>query len=56
MWTCTPNSTAEVPEIDELYDRLADPFQLNNLAAKNPGRASELYTRLREFMAELHTT
>ncbi|MCL4467118.1 MAG: sulfatase-like hydrolase/transferase, partial [Chloroflexi bacterium] len=56
QWTCTPGSVAEVPERDELFDRRADPFQLNNIAAKDPGRASELYARLREFMADLRTT
>jgi len=55
QWTCTPGSVAEVPERDELYDRRADPFQLNNIAAKDPGRASELYAQLREFMADLQT-
>ncbi|MHB1134972.1 MAG: sulfatase [Chloroflexota bacterium] len=56
QWTCTPGSVAEVPERDELYDRRVDPFQLRNLAAEKPGMASDLYARLREFMAELRTT
>lgn len=56
QWTCTPGSIAEVPERDQLFDRRADPFQLNNIAAKEPGRSSELYAQLREFMAELRTT
>ena len=56
QWTCTPGSVADVPERDELYDRQADPFQLNNIAAQDPGRASELYAQLREFMAELRTS
>jgi arylsulfatase A-like enzyme len=56
QWTCTPGSLAEVPERDQLFDRRADPFQLNNIAAKDPKRASELYAQLREFMAELRTT
>ena len=55
QWTCTPGSLAQVPERDELYDRREDPHQLNNIAAKDPGRASELYAQLREFMAELRT-
>jgi len=55
QWTCTPGSVASVPERDMLFDRQADPFQLNNIAAKDPERASELYARLREFMAELRT-
>ncbi|MHB1133193.1 MAG: sulfatase [Chloroflexota bacterium] len=56
QWTCTPGSLAEVPERDLLFDRREDPHQLNNIAQKDPGRASELYAQLREFMAELRTT
>lgn len=56
QWTCTPGSIAEVPERDMLFDRREDPFQLNNIAAKDPRRASELYAQLREFMAELRTS
>ncbi len=56
QWTCTPGSVAELPERDQLFDRRADPFQLNNIAGKDPGRASELYAQLREFMAELRTS
>ncbi len=55
MWTCTPSSVAEVPERDELYDRKADPCQLNNVAGKDPGRAAEFYAELRAFMAGLRT-
>ncbi|MCL4467161.1 MAG: sulfatase [Chloroflexi bacterium] len=55
QWTCTPGSTASVPERDMLFDRQADPFQLNDIATKDPGRASELYSQLRDFMAELRT-
>jgi arylsulfatase A-like enzyme len=56
MWTCTPGSVAEVPERDVLFDRQADRYQLQNIAAKDPGRASELYAQLRDFMAELRTS
>ena len=56
QWTCTPGSIGEVPAIDELYDSEADPFQLNNIAARLPGRARELNDTLREFMAELRTS
>jgi hypothetical protein len=55
QWTCTPGSVAEVPERDQLFDRKADPFQLNNIASKDPKRASKLYETLREFMADLRT-
>ena len=56
QWTCTPGSVAEVPEKDELFDRKSDPFQLNNIANKDPKKAAELYETLREFMAELRTS
>ena len=56
QWTCTPGSVAEVPEKDVLFDRKADPFQLNNIANKDPKKAAELYQTLREFMAELRTS
>jgi arylsulfatase A-like enzyme len=56
QWTCTPGSVASVPERDQLFDRREDPFQLRNVAQKDPGRAAELYAQLREFMAELRTT
>ncbi len=56
QWTCTPGSVAQVPERDQLFDRRADPFQLNNIASKDPKRARELYDQLREFIAELRTT
>lgn len=55
QWTCTPGSVAEVPENDQLFDRQADPFQLNNIASKDPKKATELYEQLREFMADLKT-
>jgi arylsulfatase A-like enzyme len=56
QWTCTPGSVAQVPEGDQLFDRKADPFQLNNIVTKDPKRAKELFDQLRELMAELRTT
>ena len=53
MWTCTPGSQAQLPEKDELYDRSADPFQLNNIIDKNPEKAQELYQQLKNYMNEL---
>ncbi len=53
QWTCTPTSTSEVPEKDELYDRKNDPFQLNNVVDKHPEIARKMYDTLREFMTEL---
>ncbi len=53
QWTCTPSSTSEVPEKDELYDRKKDPFQLNNVVDKHPEIARKLYDQLREYMTEL---
>ncbi len=53
QWTCTPASTADVPEEDELYDRKADPFQLNNVIKQHPEIAQKLYMRLQDIMAEL---
>ena len=55
QWTCTPGSIAKVPERDQLFDRLADPFQLANISAKEPKRAKELFDSLRDFLAELRT-
>jgi arylsulfatase A-like enzyme len=55
QWTCTPGSVAAVPERDLLFDRKADPFQLNNIASKDPKKAAQLFETLREFMAELRT-
>jgi arylsulfatase A-like enzyme len=53
QWTCTPASKAEVPDVDELYDRKADPFQLNNLIREHPDEASEMLKKLRLFMQDL---
>ncbi len=56
QWTCTPSSTADVPARDELYDRKKDPFQLHNIADKNPEKALELLKKLQAFMAELQAS
>ncbi len=53
QWTCTPTSSTDVPEKDELYDRKNDPFQLNNVAEQYPEIARKMYDTLREFMTEL---
>ena len=47
---------AEVPDKDVLFDRLEDPFQLKNIANKDPKKAAEMYQTLREFMADLRTS
>ena len=53
QWTCAPNSTTEVPESDELYDRKNDPFQLRNIIDQHPDVAQELLTLLTDYMDEL---
>ncbi len=53
QWTCTPASKADVPESDELFDRINDPFQLNNVISQHPDIAKKLYDMLREYMTEL---
>lgn len=56
QWTCTPGSTVEVPERDELYSRKTDSLQLNDVSAEHPEVTQELLKQLREFMSELRTT
>lgn len=56
QWTCTPGSTAKVPEKDELYDRKNDPFQLNNIIDQHPDVAKELFSILREYISELRAS
>lgn len=56
QWTCTPASSGEVPERDELYSRRQDPFQLNNIAAEKPEVARDMFDRLRLLMAELRAS
>ena len=41
QWTCTPGSIAEVPARDELYSRIDDIDQLNNVASRHPEVAAE---------------
>ncbi len=53
QWTCTPGSSVEVPEEDELYCRKSDPRQLNNVIAQHPDVARKLLLQLKDYMAEL---
>ena len=53
IWTCTPGSTAEFPDTDELYNRKEDPWQLNNILEHNPEKGLEMLKKLREIMLEL---
>lgn len=53
QWTCTPNSVAEVPEKDELYDRVNDPFQLNNIIDEHKDVAHRLLMQLNDYMEDL---
>lgn len=53
QWTCVPGSLTEMPEMDSLFDRNKDPFQLENIIKENPEKARELYDQLREYMLEL---
>ena len=55
MWTCVQGAEVTVPEQDELYDRRADPFQLNNLAGEHPEKAKELLQQLKLYIGELRT-
>ena len=56
VWTCTPGSVAEIPEVNELYDRRRDPFQLNNVLDKEPEAASEIHEALMKFMLSLRAS
>ncbi|MBO4317009.1 MAG: sulfatase-like hydrolase/transferase, partial [Mailhella sp.] len=56
QWTCTPQSTTEVPETDELYDRRNDPFQLNNVIADHPDVAKMLFMKLSDYITELQNS
>jgi len=56
MWTCTAGAKVEMPTHNELYDRKADPFQLNNIAEEHPEKAEELLQKLKLFIGELRTT
>jgi hypothetical protein len=53
QWTCSPGSTVEVPDEDELYDRKKDPFQLNNVIKKNPKAAEDMLRKLKLFISDL---
>jgi arylsulfatase A-like enzyme len=56
VWTCTPGSVAETPEVNELYDRRRDPFQLKNLLDKEPEAAREVHEALMKFMLSLRAS
>ena len=53
QWTCTPGSVAEVPAIDELYNRAEDPFQLHNVISEHPDIAKKLLSTLKTYMQDL---
>ena len=55
MWTCVPGAEVTVPEKDELYDRKADPKQLNNIISQQPEKAKELLQQLKLAIGELRT-
>ena len=56
MWTCTAGAKVQVPDHDELYDRRADPFQLNNIAEQNPDKAREMLQQLKLVIGEIRTS
>ncbi len=56
QWTCTPGSTVEVPEADELYNRRTDPLQLNNVAPQYPEVAADLFKKLRTIIEDLRAS
>ncbi len=53
QWTCTPGSRADLPEGDELYYLVDDPYQLNNVVADNPDVAKKLLLQLEDFMDDI---
>ncbi len=53
QWTCSPNSLADVPDTDELYDRKKDPFQLNNVIGKHQDVAEQMLKKLKLHMEDL---
>jgi len=55
IWTCAPGTVAETPHKDELYDRHADPLQLNNLIDCKAENANEMLQTLMEYMINLRT-
>ena len=56
QWTCTPGSSVQVPEHDELYDRKNDPFQLHTLIAEKPDVAEALFRKLRTYIEDLQNS
>ena len=55
MWSCTAGAKVIVPEDDELFDRKADPFQLNNIIKDKPEAAEELLQKLKLRIGELRS-
>ena len=53
QWTCTPGSLFVVHAEDELYDRNADPFMLNNIIGAKRDVARKLLNTLEDFLASL---
>ena len=53
QWTCTPSATYDTPPNDELYDRKADPFQLNNVISQYPQQALRMLETLKDYIEEL---
>lgn len=53
IWSCTPGAVAETPDIDELYNRKDDQFQLVNVIKDERKIANNLWTKLRDFMLKL---
>ena len=53
IWSCTPGATAKTPEIDELYHRKTDQFQLENVIKDEKKTANDIWIQLRDFMLEL---
>lgn len=56
MWTCTPGAEVVLPAKDELYDRKADQFQLNNIIEQKPEVGKKMLQQLKEIIGELRTS
>ena len=56
QWTCTPTSESTVPDVDELYYRREDPFQLKNLIQEQPDQAKKMFMRLKDIMTDLRAS
>ncbi len=53
QWTCTPGAAYITSSSDELYDRIKDPFQLNNVADKHPDVCEKLLKTLTTFLSDM---